>query len=165
MTPAALDQAITIQHGMDGAFGGDLGTGESPSQALADFVRPPVGMLALDVEDVVLHLKGKLMRIPIRTSAPIGQQPAPRIPGNDSKILYVVLWEIPNSLHSSAIGSPASRRPTLKPFVHHRTLLPWHSTPPRKRRERVTSLGYDLSPMCRIAHNPFWSSRAYGTGD
>jgi hypothetical protein len=30
-------------------------------------------MLALDVEDVVLDLKGELMGIPIRTSAPVGQ--------------------------------------------------------------------------------------------
>jgi hypothetical protein len=30
-------------------------------------------MLALDVENIVLHLKGELMSIPIMTPAPVGQ--------------------------------------------------------------------------------------------
>jgi hypothetical protein len=39
----------------------------------ADFARTPARMLALDVEDVVLHLERELMGISIRTSAPVGQ--------------------------------------------------------------------------------------------
>jgi hypothetical protein len=70
---AALHQTTTIHHRMDGAFGRDLDPGESPRQALSDLARTPAGMLALDVEDVVLDLKGELMGIPIRTSAPVGQ--------------------------------------------------------------------------------------------
>ena len=58
---------------MDGAFGGDLEAWESPRQALADLARAPAGMLALDVEDVILDLKGKPISIPIRTSAPVGE--------------------------------------------------------------------------------------------
>jgi hypothetical protein len=58
---------------MDGAFGGDLDTGESPDQALPDFTGAPGGVLTLNVEDIVLHLKGKLMGIATGTSAPIRQ--------------------------------------------------------------------------------------------
>jgi hypothetical protein len=46
------------------------GTGD---QALSDHTSAPAGVLALDVEDVVLHLKRELMGIPIGTPAPIGQ--------------------------------------------------------------------------------------------
>src|SRR5215472_12955202 len=64
---------MTIQHRMDRAFGGELDPRESPRQALSDLARTPAGMLVLDVEDIVLHLKGESIRIPIRTPAPVGQ--------------------------------------------------------------------------------------------
>ena len=70
---AALDQAVAIEHRMDRAFGGDLDTGESPDQALSDLTGAPGGVLALNVEDIVFHLKGKLMGIATGTSAPVGQ--------------------------------------------------------------------------------------------
>ena len=59
--PAALHQAVTIQHRVDGAFGQSLDPSESPHQALADLAHTPTGMLVLDVEDGVFHLKGELM--------------------------------------------------------------------------------------------------------
>src|SRR5713226_2322247 len=58
---------------MDGAFGGDLDTGEPPDQTLADLPGTPGGVLALNVQDKVLNLKGKLMGIPTRTPAPVRQ--------------------------------------------------------------------------------------------
>ena len=41
---AALDQAVAVEHRMDGAFGGNLDTGESPRQALSILARTPAGM-------------------------------------------------------------------------------------------------------------------------
>jgi hypothetical protein len=69
---AAFHQAVTIEHGMDGAFGRDLDIGESAEQALSDLTSAPAGVLALNVEDVVLNLKRKLMGIPIGTTASVG---------------------------------------------------------------------------------------------
>src|SRR5882757_5109525 len=70
---AAFHQAVAIEHGMDGAFGGDFDIGESADQALSDLTSAPAGVLALHIEDVVLNLKRELMGIPIGTPAPVGQ--------------------------------------------------------------------------------------------
>src|SRR2546429_2175495 len=45
----------------------------SPALRARGFYERPAGVLALHVEDVILHLKGKLVGIPKGTSAPIGQ--------------------------------------------------------------------------------------------
>jgi hypothetical protein len=70
---AALHQAMTIQHRIDGAFGGDGDSGESAEEALANLAGTPTRVLALHVQDVVLHLKGELMGIAVRASASVGQ--------------------------------------------------------------------------------------------
>jgi hypothetical protein len=59
--------------GMDRAFGGVLDTGEPPDQALSDLAGTPAAVLALHVQDIVLHLGGKLMGIAIGTPASVGQ--------------------------------------------------------------------------------------------
>ena len=58
---------------MDGAFGGDFDTGEPADQALSDLTSTPAGVLALHVQDIVLHLQGKLMRIAVGPSAAVRQ--------------------------------------------------------------------------------------------
>ncbi len=58
---------------MDGALGRDGNTGEPPQQALADLARTPAGVLTLDVQNVVLYLKRKLVGIAIRTPASVGE--------------------------------------------------------------------------------------------
>src|SRR5215470_18087754 len=58
---------------MDGAFGGDGNSGEPARQALADFASAPAGMLTLHIQDVVLDLKWKLVRVTIGTSASVGE--------------------------------------------------------------------------------------------
>src|SRR5262249_10954407 len=55
---AALHQAMTIEHGMNGALGWDGDAGESAEQALADLAGTPTRVLALHVQDEVLHLEG-----------------------------------------------------------------------------------------------------------
>ena len=52
---------------------GNGNSGESADQALADLASTPAGVLALHVQDVVLHLKRKLIGIAIGTSASVGQ--------------------------------------------------------------------------------------------
>src|SRR5215472_4505555 len=68
---AALDQAMAIEHRMDGALGWYGNTGEPAKQALTDFASTPAGVLALDVQNVVLYLKRKLVGVAIRTSASV----------------------------------------------------------------------------------------------
>jgi hypothetical protein len=52
---------------MDAAFGGNLDPNESPRQVLPDLASIPAMVLTVNVEDVVLHLQGKLMGMPIGT--------------------------------------------------------------------------------------------------
>src|SRR5215469_5580250 len=70
---------MAIEHRMDGAFRRDGNPAESANEALADFAGAPAGVLALHVQDKVLHLKGKLVRVTIGASAPIGQPVNPAL--------------------------------------------------------------------------------------
>ena len=70
---AALYQPVAIEHGVDGAFGRDGNTREPAKQALTDFASTPAGVLPLDVQNVVLHLKRKLVGIAIGTTASVGK--------------------------------------------------------------------------------------------
>src|SRR6266850_4912539 len=75
---------------MDSAFRRDRDTGEPADQALSDFPCTPTGVLALYVQDKVLHLKRKLMGIPIGAPAPAGEpqtadaHPLPNTPSTAS---------------------------------------------------------------------------------
>jgi len=74
---AALDQSMTIEHGMDGAFGWDGDVGESAKEALANLACAPTGVLTLHVQNIVFHLEGKLVGVAIGTPASIGQSVHP----------------------------------------------------------------------------------------
>jgi hypothetical protein len=63
---------MTIEHGMDGALGGDRDPGESAEQALANLARTPAGVLTFLIQDIVFHLEGKLVSVAIGTPASIG---------------------------------------------------------------------------------------------
>ena len=96
---------------LNGAFGRDGDTGKSADQALADFPSPPAGVLVLHIQNKVFHLERKLVGVAVRTAAPVGE------PLNATFLIAIedlvtVLREMPNSLQSSAIVSPASRRAT-----------------------------------------------------
>src|SRR5712692_8850151 len=64
---------MAIQHRMDGTFGGNLDAGEPPDQALSDLTGAPAGVFTLNVQEVVLHLQGKLMGIAIGAPTPVAQ--------------------------------------------------------------------------------------------
>ncbi len=65
--------AVAIQHCMDGAFDGDLDLGKPQDQTLSDLPGAPAGVLTLNVQNILLHLEGELMGIPIGRSASVGQ--------------------------------------------------------------------------------------------
>jgi hypothetical protein len=93
----------------------------------------PAGVLALHVQDKVLHLKGKLVGIAIGTAASVRQ------PLNAAFLITIENLvtglagnsELPAEIRHWLAGYPASHE--LKPFIHHRTLLPWHHFLPIKR--------------------------------
>src|ERR1700687_5893812 len=62
---------MTIEHGVDGAAGGNLNlTRKAAQQAFANFARAPVRLLAFKVEDGCLHLRRQLVAVtpgPART--------------------------------------------------------------------------------------------------
>jgi hypothetical protein len=64
---------MTIEHGMDGAFGWDGGVGESAEQTLANLASTPAGVLTFHVQNIAFHLEGKLVGVAIGTPASIGQ--------------------------------------------------------------------------------------------
>ena len=64
---------MTIQHRMDGALGRDRDPRESADETLSDFPSTPAGVLALHVQDVILHLEGELIRIAVGSSASVRQ--------------------------------------------------------------------------------------------
>src|SRR5260370_33812007 len=109
---------------MDRAFGRDFDTGEPPDQALADLTSTPAGVLALNVQDKVLNLKGKLRGIPTRTPAPV-RQPlhaaflvtiqdfVAGLPGDP---------KLPTEFSHRLAGEPATHN--LQPLVPHAALLP-----------------------------------------
>src|SRR5947207_7669183 len=141
---APLDQTMTIEHSMDGAFGGKGNVGESTEQALANFASTPTGVLMLDVQNVVLHLKGKLVGVAIGTSAPVGE--------TVNAAFLVAIEDLVASLAGDP-ELPAQFRHELKSFIHDRTLLPRHPlSSPEKERKCNLCVRYDLLPMCRVAH-------------
>src|ERR1700688_4607197 len=105
---ATLDQAVTIEHHMNGAFGRDGNTGKSADQALADFPSTPAGVLVLHIQNKVFHLERKSVGVAEWTAAPVCE------PLNATFLVAIEDLvtglarndEMPNSLQSSAIGSP-----------------------------------------------------------
>ncbi len=107
----ALDQAVAIEHGMDGALRRRLDIRETAQQALANFTSTPAGVLVLHLQDVVLHLERKLIGVAIGTAAPVGQ-PLHTALLITIKDLVAGLAGNPELAASSVIDSPASRRAT-----------------------------------------------------
>jgi hypothetical protein len=75
---AALDQAVTVENRMDGAFGRnpDIPV-EPPDQKLTDLARPPVRLLGLESDDQALDLLRDLVGIAHRPAGPIAQRRQP----------------------------------------------------------------------------------------
>ena len=60
--PHALDQTMAIEHGMDGAFGGNPDMAcQPPEQELADFARAPMRLFPFERDNQALNLRGQLV--------------------------------------------------------------------------------------------------------
>src|SRR5215467_12984343 len=69
-----LDQAMAIENGMDGAFGGNSHiAGQAANQQLADFARSPMRFVALELNDQALDLMRQLIGVADRAPGAVGQ--------------------------------------------------------------------------------------------
>src|ERR1700719_2742976 len=145
---------MAIEHSMDRAFGRQWDVGEAAQQPLADFASTPAGMFVLHIQNVILHLKGKLVSVAIGTPASVGQplHPAFLITIEDLVAGLARNAELPAQIrHRLASQSPSHE---LNSFIHDRTLLPRHPlSSPTKRGKCNLCVRYDLLPMCRVVHN------------
>ena len=79
--PGALDQAVAVEHRMDGAFGRQAHvTGKLANQQFADFARAPMRLAALEIDDQPLHLVRQLVGVTHRPARAIGERIEPLIP-------------------------------------------------------------------------------------
>ena len=70
---AAGDEAVAVEHGVDGADGGGLDPQLEPAQLLADLGRAPGGVFLAQLEDPALDLEGQLVGLPVGPAAAIGE--------------------------------------------------------------------------------------------
>src|ERR1700731_1538041 len=145
---------MAIEHSMDRAFGRQWDVGEAAHQPLADFASTPAGMFVLHIQNVILHLKGKLVSVAIGTPASVGQplHPAFLITIEDLVAGLARNAELPAQIrHRLPSQSPSHE---LNSFIHDRTLLPRHPlSSPTKRGKCNLCVRYDLLPMCRVVHS------------
>ncbi len=70
---AARDQAVAVEHGVDGADGGAAHPGPAPPEPLANLRRAPAGILPLERHNQFLDRHRELIGVPVRPPAPVGQ--------------------------------------------------------------------------------------------
>src|SRR5215469_9286951 len=147
-----LDQAMPVEHGVNGAFGGNPKIPvQPPDQQLADLARPPMRLVALGVYDQLLDLHRQLVGVAHRPAGAVGQRLEP--------VLLVAVEDLVAGLARDAELAADLRhpfpikKPCDKPqaLVHDRTLLPRHQPLPPNEERCYPCVRYDLSPICRVA--------------
>src|SRR3984957_17757495 len=139
---------MAIEHSMDRAFGRQWDVGEAAQQPLADFASTPAGMFVLHIQNVILHLKGKLVSVAIGTPASVGQplHPAFLITIEDLVAGLARNAELPAQIrHRLPSQSPSHE---LNSFIHDRTLLPRHPLSSQQKGESVTYVSGTICYLC-----------------
>ncbi len=151
---AALDQAVAIEHGMDGAFGRHADVaGEPADQKLTDLACAPVRLLWLEADNEALDLLRQLIGVAHRAPAAVGKslKPVFLVAIEDLVAGLPGYAELPAYLgHRLAIEQAGDK---TQAFVHHRTLFPRHQHLPPKGKKCYPCVRYDVSPMSRVAHH------------
>src|SRR6266536_3210197 len=152
--PAApLDQAMAVQHGMDGTFGRNPDVARQPAdQQLADLARAPVRLVAFEPDDEGLELRGQLVGVADRPARAVAQGRKP--------VLFVAVENLVAGLAGDAElpahvrhGFPVQQAgDKAQAFLHHRTRFPRHQHLPPKGEKCYPCVRYEVSPMSRVAH-------------
>jgi hypothetical protein len=138
--PAAPpDQAVTIEHRMDGAFGWNPDVAvQPPHQERSDLARAPVRLLGFEPDDQGLELLGKLVGVAHRPAGAVAQcrQPVllvPIVPIENLVAGFAGDAELPADIrHPLAVQQAGDK---TQAFFHDRTRSPRHLHPPPKRRK------------------------------
>src|SRR6266536_1852496 len=150
--PAApLDQAMAVQHGMDGTFGRNPDVARQPAdQQLADLARAPVRLVAFEPDDEGLELRGQLVGVADRPARAVAQGRKP--------VLFVAVENLVAGLAGDA-ELPAHVRhgfPVQQAGDKAQAFpLSTASTPPAKRRK--------VLPMCPVRSVTYVSGRSSTT--
>src|ERR1700688_2249299 len=149
----ALDQTMAIQHGMDGASGGDPDiAGQAAHQQLPDLAGAPMGLVTLQADDRGYKLLRQLVAIAHRPPRSVAQ--------GFQAMLLVALEDLVPRLAGDA--ELAAQKAHLLAFqaashetqalVHNRTLFPRHRhfPPAIAGGKCYPCLRYKTSPMSRV---------------
>src|ERR1700722_12299576 len=158
---SALDLAMTVKDGMDGAFGRNLDIAIEPAhQQLADLARAPVRLLGLEADDKGLDLLRELVGIAHRPPGAITERLQAMFPvAIENLVAGLARYaELPANLgHGFPIQKPGDK---AKALFHYRTHFPRHPHLPQNKNGMCNPcVRYVLSPMSRAAHPAIASPR------
>jgi hypothetical protein len=135
VTPAfsAVDQAVAVEHGMNGADRRGSDHRELAGQFIADLLCAPGGMLALDAEDGALDLVGQAVGLPVGCPAAVVERVQTELP--------VAVKDLVASNPGNAELTAQGRHPLAfqetgnksQAFIHRFTLIPGHLGAPQMR--------------------------------
>jgi hypothetical protein len=128
----ASDQAVAVEHGVDGALGRHAKVAVEPAhQEFADLARTPVRLAALAFDDQGLDLRRQLVGIADRAPRAVTQgfQPVLLVATEDLVAGLARDAELAADLGHRLALQQAGDKPQT--FVHYRTLLPRHPPLPQ----------------------------------
>jgi hypothetical protein len=150
--PNASDQAVAVQHGVDGALGRNAHVlVQATDQELANLARTPMWLFALEANDEALDLRRQLVGIAYWPPTAIAQrfEPTFLISIEDLVAGLARDAELPTDIgHRFAVEQ---FRHEPQALVHQRTLLPRHRHLPPRSGKCYPCVRYDVSPMSRAA--------------
>ena len=151
----ALDEAVAVEGGVDGADGGDADVaGEAPDEKFADFAGAPVWLFALAGDDEAFDLAWELVGVAHGTTRAIAE--------GDGALLSVALEELVSGLAGDAEGAAnLGHRLTFEQagdeaetFSHHAAFLPRHRHPRwPKPAKSVTHVSGTKRHLCLRTHH------------
>src|SRR5215470_14998841 len=145
---------MAIEHGMNGAFGGNPDIAcQPPEQELADLACAPMRLFPFEGDNQALDLLGQLVGITHWPPRAIAESLTTMLPVAVENLVagFTRYPELPAHIrHRLPIQQPGDK---AKAFFHHRTLFPRH--PHLRLRKKPGSVTHvsDVSPISQAAHN------------
>lgn len=151
---AALDQAVAVEHRVNGAFGGNLDVAvEATHQQFANLASAPVWLLALQPDNQDLDLLRELVGKTDRPPGAVAQRLEPVLLVAIENLVAGLAGyaELPADLgHGFPVQKPGDK---AKALFHYRTRFPRHPHLPQNKSGKCNPcVRYVSSPMSRAAH-------------
>src|ERR1700749_2268123 len=149
----ALDQAMAIEHGMNGAFGRNPDIAcQPPEQELADLACAPMRLFPFEGDNQALDLLGQWVGITHWSPRAIAESLTTMLPVAVENLVagFTRYPELPAHIrHRLPIQQPGDK---AKAFFHHRTLFPRH--PHLRLRKKPGSVTHVSGTMCHPCLRP-----------